>query len=213
MNMNIRVAITLIFFQMILFVSESNAQTYHPRRANLKLAVDDTIRISKPFYFSNPNSEDSFLLIINPGLVKNSRSTIEIRSHEDKLLYSHPFDTFWLIAHIFEPDSVPRGGQKVHEEYLDQYWKSLTQKQYETYFNKSIKNFFSDNFNFVEKSKINDLTRWSSVPPDDSDLKEVIANPKIKLLSIRCFDCDGGGGSVIFFSPSKKRMIRLFTGD
>lgn len=198
---------------MILFVSASNAQTYDSRRENLKLKVDDTIRISKPYYFTNPNSEDSFLLIINPGLVMNSRSTIEIRSNDNKLLYSYPFDTFWLIANIFEPDSIPQGGRKVYEEYLNQYWKSLTQKQYESYFNKSIKNFFSDNFHFIEKSKINDLTKWSSVPADDSALKEVIDNPKVKLLSIRCFDCDGGGGTVIVFSPSKKKMIRLFAGD
>jgi hypothetical protein len=211
--MNIKVVLPFISLLMIRFVSTSNAQSYDPPRENLKLAVADTIRISKPYYFTNSDSADSFLLIMNPGLVKNSRSMFEIRSHDNKLLYSYPFDTFWLIAHIFDPDSISRGGQKVYEAYLDQYWKSLTQKQYENYLNMSVKNFFNDNFNFVEKSEISNLSGWSNVPLDHSDLREVIANPNVKLLFIRCFDCDGGGGSVIFFSPSKKKMIQLFTGD
>lgn len=184
---------------------------YDSRRENLKLSVSDTIKSSKSFLFSNSKSQDLFQLTINPGLVKNSKSLLQIITSDKKVIFSVTFDTFYFIRGIFDPDSIPPGGQEVYEKYLKDYWQSLTQKQYDNYFKSSINDFFNDLI-FMDRAPFLEIIESDNDVEDKDFLKEIKADPTIRLVNITCFDCDEGG-SVIGYSKKKEKVLTIYNHD
>lgn len=188
----------------------SEKVVYADRRENLKLSVADTIKISNSYFFSNPNSEDKFQLTISPGLVKNSKAEFQIITPENKIIYTQSFDAFYFIRGIYEPDTIPSGGQEVYEKYMDKYWRSLTPEQFEAYFKKSVDTFF-DVISPIE-DKNEEIKEWEENISDKKFLNEVLTDPAIKLINIPCFDCDEGGG-IIGYSPKQNKVITLLEHD
>lgn len=184
---------------------------YDSRRENLKLSVSDTIKSSKSFLFSNSKSPDLFQLTISPGLVKNSKSLIQIITSDKKVIFSITFDTFYFIRGIFEPDTIPSGGQKVYEKYLKDYWQSLTLKQYETYLKNSIKNFYKEIL-FLDRARFMEMNKSGNDVEDKDFLNEIMADSTIRLVDITCFDCDEGG-SIIGYSKKKKKVLTILNHD
>jgi len=190
--------------------NKNDTVIYDSNRKNLKLSFSDTIKLSKSYFFSNTKFKDLFLLTIKPGLVKNSKAELKIIRADNKVIYTYSFDAFYFIKGIYEPDTIPTGGQEVYEKYMEEYWKSLTPKQYESYFKKSVKNFF-DAITFINKAKIKELNSWEDITNKDF-LNEIIADPTIKLIDITCFDCDEGG-SIIGYSRKQEKVITLLEHD
>lgn len=56
----------------------------YDRTENLILSVPDTIKKTASFYFSNSQTKDLFLLTIEPGMVKNSKSSLQIITTDNK---------------------------------------------------------------------------------------------------------------------------------
>lgn len=192
--------------------TDKNKQVvYDSRRENLKLSVPDTIKSSKSFLFSNSKSQDLFQLTINPGLVKNSKSLLQILTSDKKVIFSVTFDTFYFIRGIFEPDTIPSGGQEVYEKYLKDYWQSLTLKQYEAYFKNSIKNFFKD-IRFIDRARFIEMNESGNDVVDKDFLNEMKVDSTIRLVSITCFDCDEGG-SIIGYSKKKEKVLTILNSD
>ena len=183
---------------------------YDSNRENLKLSFSDTIKLSKSYFFSNTKSKDLFLLTIKPGFVKKSKAELKIIRADNKVIYVDSFDAFYFIKGIFEPDTISTDGQEAYEKYMEEYWKSLTPKQYDSYFKKSVKKFF-DAITFINRAKIKELNLWNDITNKDF-LNEIIADPTIKLIDIICFDCDEGG-SIICYSRKQGKVVTLLEHD
>ncbi|TPG41551.1 hypothetical protein [Flavobacterium pectinovorum] len=190
---------------------KSNKVVYEDKRENLKLSIADTIKISNSYFFSNQDSKDIFQLIINPGLVKNSKAELQIITVDNKIIYTQSFDAFYFIREIYEPDTIPSGGQKVYEEYMEKHWKSLTPKQFEAYFKKNVDNFFGV-ISFIENDDHEEIKSWEEDITDKKFINEILANPEIKLINIPCFDCDEGG-KIIGYSLEQNKVISLVEHD
>ena len=192
--------------------TDNNMQVvYDSRRENLKLSVSDTIKSSKSFLFSNSKSKDLFQLTINPGLVKNSKSLLQIITSDKEVIFSVTFDTFYFIRGIFEPNTIPSGGREVHEKYLKDYWQSLTLEQYETYLKNSIKNFFKEIL-FIDRAQFIKMNGSGNDIEDKDFLNEIKADSTIRLVNITCFDCDEGG-SIIGYSKKKEKVLTILNHD
>lgn len=192
--------------------NDSEQVTYGPPRENLKLSFNDTIINSKSYYFSNPNTKDLFVLIVRPGLVKNSKAEFRILSVDRTVIYSQVFDSFALIMRIFEPDTIPKGGQAVYEAYMEKYWRSLTLSQYEAYFKKNVQKFFDNNVLFINKTEFKKMCEWANVV-DHETANEAFSDSRAILMSLSCFFCDGGGGSVLYFSKKKGKVMDILDHD
>lgn len=183
---------------------------YESFRENLKFSVNDTVRISKSFTFSNVNSKDLFILTINPGLVKESKSSFQIRTSDGKIIYDETFDSFYFIRDIFEPSTVPTsGGQDAYDKYMREYWQSLTEKQYNECFNKNVQSFYK-NISFINRNRLKEILAMGEV--DKDNLNEIQADTTIRIINITCFGCDEGG-SVVFYSPKKEKTVTLLDHD
>lgn len=177
---------------------------YDDTREDLKYKFEDTLRISKSFYFTNHETKDNFQLTIYPGLIKKSKSDFKIISNEGRIIYEQEFDSFYFIRGIFVPDSVPSGGQESYDRYLKEYSSSLTHNQYDQYVKKKIDIFF-DHF-FVSKEVINEVRQW-----DDVD-KNLLLDTTIVLIDVPCFDCDEGG-MMYYYSKERKKILTLVSHD
>ena len=129
-----------------------------------------------------------------------------------RFLHSQPFATYYFIKWIYEPDTVPTtGGQEAYEKYMENYWKSITSKQYETHFKKSIDSFFNA-ISPLNKSEYADLKNWEEDVIDKDFLKEVTSDTNIHLFNIICFDCDEGG-AIIGYSRKRNKAVTLVEHD
>jgi len=175
------------------FTVENRQVVYDSSRENLKLSVPDTLKSSQSFLFSNSKSPDVFQLTINPGLVKNSKSLLQIRTSDKRVIFSVTFDTFYFIQEIFE-QGVPSGGQEV----------------YTKFFEKSINDFFKD-FRFIDRAQFVEMNKSGDVIDKDF-LNEIKSDPTIRLVNITCFDCDEGG-SIVGYSKKKQKVLTILSHD
>jgi hypothetical protein len=184
----------------------------YDRTENLKLSIADTIKKSASYFFSNSQTKDLFLLTIEPGMVKNSKSSLQIITADNQVVYSQIFDTYYFVKWIYDPDTIPTtGGQEEYEKYMENYAKSITPKQYETYFKKSINSFF-DAIYPITKDKYSDLKNWEEEINDKDFFQEFSADTTIHLIDITCFDCDEGG-AIIGYSRKQNKVVTLVEHD
>ena len=180
---------------------------------NLKLSIPDTIKKSAYYFFSNSQTKDLFLLTIEPGMVKESKSTLAIINPNNQVIYSQTFDTYYFIKWIFEPQRYPDfgGNNEAYDIYIETYCKSLTPKQYETYFRKSVNTFFED-ISLFDRSKFEELDRFEGDINDNDFLNEYLEDTTIQLFDITCFDCDEGG-YIIGYSKKQNKVVTLVDHD
>ncbi|SDY82111.1 hypothetical protein SAMN05444397_102339 [Flavobacterium aquidurense] len=189
----------------------STEVVYDNSRKNLKFAIADTIKKSNSYFFSNPDSKDLFLLIIEPGEIKNSKAKLQIITADNKIIYTQSFDAFYFLREIDEPETTPAGSQEDREKYIEKYRNSLTQKQYQAYFNTSIANFFGE-ISPIENNKDENFQEFEEDSTDKDFLNEVLADETIKLISITCFGCDEGG-AIIGYSKKQNKVVTLLEHD
>lgn len=184
----------------------------YDRTEKLKLSIADTIKKSATYFFSNSLTKDLFLLTIEPGLVKNSKSSIQIITADNKVVYKQTFDTYYFVKWIYDPDTIPTtGGQEEFVTYLKNYAKSITPKQYEDYFKKSVDSFF-DALGFLNKNTFEELKEFGGTINDNDFLNEYLADTTIQLIDIGCFDCDEGA-AVIGYSKKQNKVVTMFEHD
>jgi hypothetical protein len=129
------------------------------------------------------------------------------------VIYSQAFDTYYFVKWIYDPDTVPTtGGQEEFEKYMENYAKSITAKQYETYFKKNVDSFFEESLSFLDNNKFKELEGFGLEVNDKYFLNEYLADTTIKLIDIICFDCDEGG-SIIGYSKTQNKVVTLFEHD
>jgi hypothetical protein len=226
--MNINKIITLAIFTIFFSCNSNKTEKNHSeiadslqtttdkvpydRTENLKLSIADTIKKSASYFFSNSQTKDLFLLTIEPGMVKNSKSSLQIITADNQIVYSQIFDTYYFVKWIYDPDTIPTtGGQEEYEKYMENYAKSITPKQYETHFKKSVDSFFEAVYPIV-KDKYADLKNWDEDINDKGFLQEVLVDTTINLFDITCLDCDEGG-AIIGYSRKQNKVVTLVEHD
>ncbi|MGB4400102.1 MAG: hypothetical protein WBJ10_12095 [Daejeonella sp.] len=184
----------------------------YDRTENLLISIPDKIKKSAAFYFSNSQTKDLFLLTIEPGMVRNSKSFLQIITTDNKVIYTQSFDTYYFIKSVYEPDTIPAtGGQDAYDRYIENYWKSITPKQYELEFKKNVDSFFEAIYP-IPKSEYANLKNWDENITDHEFLQEVAADTTVHLIDIICFDCDEGG-AMIGFSKQRNKVVTLVEHD
>jgi hypothetical protein len=178
----------------------------------LKFSIDDTIKKSKAYFFSNSISKDLFLLTINPGTIENSKSELKIITAENKIIYKETFKTYYFIKGIEEPETIPTSSQKDYEKYIKKYKKSLTLNQYKSYFNKNVNNFFDDAVYPIKKNKKHEIKDWEKDIEDEEFLNEVFTDSTVNIIDLVCFDCDEGG-KMIGYSKKNNKVKTLLEHD
>ena len=189
-----------------------NKEVYDDNRESLKLSVADTIKRSASYFFSNRETKDQFVLKIAPGMVKSSKAELQIVTADGKVIYSQAFDAFFFVRGIYEPDTIPTtGGQSDYEAYMERYWKSITQQQFEVYFKRSVDSFFT-NIYPIEHHAAEDINAWNGEIENKAFWDEILKDPAIKLMDITCFDCSEGG-VVIGYSRKEGKVVKLLEHD
>lgn len=185
---------------------------YDDRRESLKLSIPDTLTRYKAYFFSNIQTKDTLILKISPGLIKYSKAELRIVTSAGTVIYTQTFDAFYFIRGIYESDTttIP-DGQDSYEAQMEKYWKSITAKQYEDYFRKSIDSFYT-NIYMLESTKPETFNAAKDEIVDNDFLNEIITDSTIKLVDITCFDCYEGG-TVIGFSRKKNKVSILLEHD
>lgn len=178
---------------------------------NYILSIPDSIKKSVSYFFSNSQSKDLFLLTIQPDQINNSKSSLQIITTDNKVLYTQTFDTYYFIKWIYDPDSIPTTvGQDEYEKYLENYKKSITPKKYETYFKSCVDRFFNL-IEFVDKRRLEELKVFGDIN-DNNFLNEFLTDSTIKLISVPCFDCDEGS-EIIGYSKIQNKVVTLLEYD
>jgi hypothetical protein len=190
----------------------SEKTVYTNSRAGLQLSIPDTIKAAKSYFFSNPDSADIFLLIIEPGLVRESKAVFQIVTADHRVIHTQSFDAFYFIRGIYEPDTIPAGGQEVYDEYMEKYWKSLTLPQFQAYFRKKVAGFFEEAIYSIDKGEFVNFKAVEEEIDDKDFLQEVLADSTINLIDIACFNCDEGG-ITLGYSKKKSKVVTLLEHD
>jgi len=185
-------------------------EAYEPTE-NLKFSIDDTLKIYKEEYFSNPSVKDFFVLTIFPGPVEDSKSEFSIETSDKKVIYREVFTTYYFIRGIYQPDTIPDRDKKVYEKYMEDYTKALTSKQYEAYFNKNTSAFFKDAIYTVEK-RTQYLESWEENIIDKDFFAEITSDSTIILIDKICFDCYEGG-EIMGYSKKQNKVVTLSGHD
>lgn len=94
---------------------------------------------------------------------------------------------------------------------MENYAKSITANQYETYFKKSVDSFF-EALSFLDKNKFEELKEFGGDFNDKNFLNEYLADTTIQLIDITCFDCDESA-AVIGYSKKQSKVVTLFEHD
>jgi hypothetical protein len=139
---------------------------------------------------------------------------LQIITIDNKVIYTQIFNTCYFIKWIYDPDTIPTsGGQEAYEKYMKNYRKSITPKQYETYFKKSIDSFFNAVCPIVENRYEYLKNYEESASINDKDFfYEVLADSTIQLVDIACFDCDEGA-AIIGYSRKQNKVVTLVDHD
>jgi hypothetical protein len=175
--------------------------------------IYDTIRVSKEYYFSSSKNKDFFVLTIMPGLIKDSKSELKIVTYDGRDIYKQVFRSSYFIRRIDQPDTIPSGGQEVYDNYIEQYRKSLTKKDYEVYIRKNIDSFFGAGYP-IDKEFYKDFffDVWADEIADKDFLSEAYNDSTINLVDIACFDREEGA-MVIGYSRRRNKLITLLEHD
>lgn len=172
-------------------------------------SISKSIKKNRTIFFSDKKKQDTIILTVPVGLISKSSSLLTIRSFDNKTIFNESFRTDYFSRGVFEPDTIPAGGQEVYEAYLNKYIASLTKANFEDYTKNKINSFLKDIT--VSKTDLMQAISFGSVVDKDL-LKTITANPNSKVVWLPCFECDGGV-RYFAYSPNKAKAIKFLETD
>ncbi|HWW41406.1 hypothetical protein [Pedobacter sp.] len=172
-------------------------------------SISKKITQTKTIFFSNTKKQDTIVLTVPVGLINQSTSHITIKSFDNRTIYSESFKTYYFMRGVFEPDSIPAGGQEIYKAYINKYVISLTKEKFEDYAKDQINSFLND----IEATKLtlNQANSYDGIANKDV-YKDVIANPNSKVIWIPCFECDEGV-RCFAYSTKKAKAVKFLESD
>lgn len=173
--------------------------------ANISKAIVKT----RVIFFSDIKKQDTIILTVPAGLVSKSNTVLTIKTFDNKTIFEENFRTDYFIRGVFEPDTIPQGGQEVYEAYMNKYAASLSKTKFEQYAKTKINSFLKDVT--VSRTELKQAKSYGTVL--DKDLyKSILANPTSKVIWFPCFDCDEGV-RYFTYSPKKAKAIKFLETD
>jgi hypothetical protein len=172
-------------------------------------SISKQIAKAKTLLFSNTNKQDTIVLTVPVGLINQSSSRISIKTFDNRTIYSESFKTYYFIRGVFEPDSIPEGGQEFYEAYIKKYAISLTKEKFEDYAKIKI-NAFLKNIK-VTKLDLRQPFLYDGIADKDV-YKDVKSNPNSKVIWLPCFECDEGA-RCFAYSTKKAKAVKFLESD
>jgi hypothetical protein len=162
-------------------------------------SISRTIIKTRIVFFSDPKKQDTIILTVPVGLISQNKSSLIIKTADNRIIFDEKIKTNYFIRGIFEPDSIPQGGQEVYEAYINKYITSLTKANFDNYANSKIQSFLKDVT--VSKAELTQAKSYGTVV-DKELYKTITTNSNLRVIWFPCFDCDEG---VRYFAYSTKR--------
>lgn len=164
---------------------------------------------TRMLFFSDPKKRDTIILTVPRGLISQSNSSLKIKTADNRIILDQRIKTYYFIRGIFLPDSIPPGGQKVYETYINKYTTSLTKEKFENYANRKINAFLKENT--LSKTELADAKLYGTVV-DKEMYKKVFTDSNPKVIWFPCFDCDEGA-SYFTYSTKRARAVEFLVTD
>ena len=151
--------------------------------------------------FTEAGSPDTFELWVPAGLIAHSRGKFSVTGHNGKQLFADSFATAFFALGVFEPDTVPEGGQDAYEKYMIGYMRTLTAQQIAVYTQKQLRDFMNELK--PQREAIDD----KEMVEDSVAYRAYLADPKLLAFYLPCFDCDEGGMLYCYYKPKDTVLL------
>ena len=165
------------------------------------------IKLTKTTFFSSTTKMDTVVLVVDIGLICNSKSYITIITFDNKIIYKESFKTSYFTRQIFEPDSVPVGGQDVYDKFVDKYVKSISKTKFEKYTLSKINSFLKG-----IKADRTQLVLFKNDAEDKVLFNQVLKEKVNRIIWFPCFECDEGV-RYFAYSKTKERAVKILETD
>jgi hypothetical protein len=189
-------------------IPNTYAAEYYKLTANYKDAFfTDTIRNSRAFYFSDPKANDSFIIVVPPGLIASSKSQFMIKTAAGKIIYNETFPTRHFARESFDADTIP--ADAVGDEYDKfklKHAREVTREQIQKTTANKIAKFYDKNI-FADRSVLSNNSEDEIL--DKPLFKELVADKNARIITLPCFDCDEGQSFIAYSKKRQKALIFL----
>jgi hypothetical protein len=165
------------------------------------------IRQTKATFFSSSIKQDTVVLTVDAGSICKSKSHLTIKTFENKVVFSETFNTGFFVQGIFEPDTIPQGGQDVYDKFIDKYIKSIPKTKFEKFTLTKIQSFLNN-----IKANRSGIKQFKEDVIDKQLYQQVMKEKINKVIWFPCFDCEEG---VRYFAYSiiKGKAVKILETD
>jgi hypothetical protein len=167
------------------------------------------IVVKRTVFFSSRDKQDSVILIVPAGLIRQTHSSLLIKTVDKRIIFNEQVKTNYFIRGIFEPDSIPPGGQDIYETYITKYITSLTKDQFENYAKNTISNFLNDIT--ISKSQLKQAISNGTIV-DKELYKNIREYSNVGVIWFPCFQCDEGT-RYFAYSSKKASAVKFLETD
>lgn len=165
------------------------------------------IKQTKATFFSSSRKQDTVVLTIDTGFICKSKSHLIIKTFENKVLFSETFNTSFFAQGIFEPDTIPQGGQDDYDKFIDKYIKSIPKTKFEKFTLTKIQSFLND-----IKANRSEIEQFKDDVIDKQLYKQVMKEKINRVIWFPCFDCDEGV-RYFAYSITKGKAVKILETD
>lgn len=198
--------LALIFNTVVSFGQKT--KTANQIRSDFNNAkFNNEIKRTKTTFFSSTTKMDSVVLVVDTGLICNSKSHLIIKTFDNRIIYKESFKTSYFTRQIFEPDTVPTGSQDVYEKFIDKYVKSISKSKFEKFTLTQINSFLKD-----IKANRTQLVLFKNDAIDKQLFKQVLKEKVNRIIWFPCFECDEGL-RYFAYSKTKERAVKILETD
>ena len=163
-------------------------------------------RLNKARQFSNSIKQDTIVLLVGTGLIWKSKCHLTIKTYDNRIIFNENFTTSFFSRGVFEPDTIPQGGQDVYDKFIDRYVKSTTKAKIEKFSINNIQSFLNN-----IKANRTDLKQFKEDAADKQFYAQVMNDKTINIIWFPCFECDEGVRYFAYSNAKKKAIMFLET--
>ena len=170
----------------------------------------ETIRIARTIAFSDSINKDTFLLIIPPGQITKTVTSLKIIAADSNIIYEDSFKTSYLVSRFYYL-SQPAGEhtQEEYEKYQLTYINSITKLQFEDSALKWANEFF-DNV-LCDEVEIRNISK-NEENIVDKELFNEITSSKNRYIWFPLFGADEGT-NYIGYSQKRHKACVIMSSD
>ncbi len=198
-----------IFFLLIVSFGQ-NKRTSDQIRIDLNNAkFTMQIKKSNSIYFSNRTKQDTVVLVVDTGLIYQTKCYLSIKTFDNRVIFYEEFNTNYFTRGVFQPDTIPLGDQDVYQKFIDNYTKSITKKKIEKFALAKIQSFLRDIK--VNRNELEQYKNGENVL-DKKVYKQIMKDKSVRVVWFPCYEYDEGI-RYFAYSKTKAKAIKIVESD